>query len=113
MEEGSHSHRHVVAGCCAAVATQRWSHRPPQTSILSVTLLPCDADSIFHHQPTTSRFIVNLPQEELDSIERICFQIEQAHWFYEDFIRPQASHLPSYSLRKFSELVFKTNPLLS
>lgn len=61
----------------------------------------------------SSRFIVNLPPEELESIERICFQIEQAHWFYEDFIRPQASHLPSYTLRKFSEIVFKTSPLLS
>jgi hypothetical protein len=61
---------------------------------------------------TYSRFIVNLPDEELQSIERICFQIEQAHWYYEDFVRPQASHLPSFSLRKFSEIIFKTNPLL-
>lgn len=60
-----------------------------------------------------SRFIVNLPAEELESIERICFQIEQAHWYYEDFVRPQASHLPSYPLRKFCDLVFRTCPLLS
>lgn len=26
----------------------------------------------------SSRFIVNLPAEELSSIERICFQVEQA-----------------------------------
>ena len=26
----------------------------------------------------SSRFIVNLPQEELESEERVCFQIEQA-----------------------------------
>lgn len=63
--------------------------------------------------PSSSRFIVNLPAEELESIERICFQIEQAHWYYEDFVRPQASHLPSFSLRKFSEIVFSTNPLLA
>ena len=61
----------------------------------------------------SSRFIVNLPAEELESVERICFQIEQAHWYYEDFVRPQAAHLPSYSLRKFSEVVFRTCPLLS
>ncbi|KAI3484027.1 hypothetical protein L1887_53042 [Cichorium endivia] len=36
----------------------------------------------------SSRFIVNLPSDELSSIERICFQVEQAHWFYEDFLRP-------------------------
>jgi mRNA-decapping enzyme subunit 2 len=26
----------------------------------------------------SSRFIINLPAEELSSIERICFQVEQA-----------------------------------
>ncbi|KNE65775.1 hypothetical protein AMAG_09754 [Allomyces macrogynus ATCC 38327] len=35
-----------------------------------------------------SRFIINVPDEELASIERICFQIEQAHWYYEDFHCP-------------------------
>lgn len=64
------------------------------------------------YRTANSRFIVNLPDEELESIERICFSIEQAHWFYEDFVRPQASHLPSLSLRKFSELVFQSCPLL-
>ncbi|CAG8826762.1 3695_t:CDS:2, partial [Gigaspora margarita] len=37
----------------------------------------------------SSRFIINVPEEELASVERICFQIEQAHWFYEDFVREQ------------------------
>ncbi|RGB32604.1 hypothetical protein C1646_733994 [Rhizophagus diaphanus] len=36
----------------------------------------------------SSRFIINVPEEELASVERICFQIEQAHWFYEDFHCP-------------------------
>jgi mRNA-decapping enzyme subunit 2 len=26
------------------------------------------------------RFIINLPQEELASVERIIFQIEEGHW---------------------------------
>lgn len=44
---------------------------------------------------------------------RICFQIEQAHWFYEDFIREQNPHrLPSLSLRKFSKCIFDHCPLL-
>ncbi|KAF1355779.1 DCP2-domain-containing protein [Lizonia empirigonia] len=60
------------------------------------------------------RFIVNLPQEELLSVERICFQIEEAQWFYEDFIRPlDPRGLPSMHLRKFSQLMFQHCPLFS
>ncbi|KAI8847951.1 Dcp2, box A domain-containing protein [Chytridium lagenaria] len=59
-----------------------------------------------------SRFIINVPEEELSSIERICFQIEQAHWFYEDFIREENPRLPSFSLKNFSARFFKHCPLL-
>ncbi|KAK7540384.1 hypothetical protein IWX49DRAFT_577076 [Phyllosticta citricarpa] len=59
------------------------------------------------------RFIVNLPQEELESVERICFQVEEAHWFYEDFIRPLDASLPSLNLRNFCLLIFKHCPLFS
>jgi mRNA-decapping enzyme subunit 2 len=60
----------------------------------------------------SSRFIVNIPSEELASVARICFQIEQAHWFYEDFIREQNPVLPSLTLRKFSKRIFDHCPLL-
>jgi mRNA-decapping enzyme subunit 2 len=53
----------------------------------------------------SSRFIVNLPAEEQKSIERICFQVEQAHWFYEDFLRPLNPSLPSLALRRFSSFL--------
>lgn len=33
-----------------------------------------------------TRFILNLPASETESSERIFFQIEQAWWFYEDFL---------------------------
>ncbi|SCV74759.1 BQ2448_7788 [Microbotryum intermedium] len=59
-----------------------------------------------------ARFIVNLPTEELVSMDRICFQIEQAHWYYEDFVRPSALNphlLPSYGLKAFSLLMFKSH----
>ncbi|KAJ1555095.1 mRNA-decapping enzyme subunit 2 [Nowakowskiella sp. JEL0078] len=59
-----------------------------------------------------SRFIINVPDEELSSVERICFQIEQAHWFYEDFVREQNSRLPSLSLKSFSGKFFAQCPLL-
>lgn len=59
------------------------------------------------------RFIINLPQEELESVERICFQVEEAQWFYEDFVRPLDPDLPSLSLRVFCLRIFQHCPLLS
>nr|2A6T_A Chain A, Spac19a8.12 [Schizosaccharomyces pombe]2A6T_B Chain B, Spac19a8.12 [Schizosaccharomyces pombe] len=60
----------------------------------------------------SARFILNLPAEEQSSVERLCFQIEQAHWFYEDFIRAQNDQLPSLGLRVFSAKLFAHCPLL-
>ncbi|KAG4090738.1 hypothetical protein H8356DRAFT_1005118 [Neocallimastix lanati (nom. inval.)] len=60
----------------------------------------------------SSRFIINVPVEELSSIERICFQIEQAYWYYEDFAREQNSNLPYYNLKNFSAKFFRHCPLL-
>ncbi|KAI9829527.1 MAG: mRNA-decapping enzyme subunit 2 [Phylliscum demangeonii] len=59
------------------------------------------------------RFIVNIPQEELQSVERICFQVEEAQWYYEDFVRPLDPALPSLSLRNFCLRIFQHCPLLS
>ncbi|KAL1741869.1 Dcp2, box A domain-containing protein [Schizophyllum fasciatum] len=53
-----------------------------------------------------SRFILNLPPDELESLERVSFQVEQAHWYYEDFIREQNPSLPSLHLKKFSHMLF-------
>ncbi|KAK0646126.1 hypothetical protein B0T16DRAFT_412684 [Cercophora newfieldiana] len=59
------------------------------------------------------RFIINLPKEDLSSVARICFQVEEAQWFYEDFIRPQDPTLPSMSLRSFCLRIFQHCPLLA
>lgn len=59
------------------------------------------------------RFIINLPREELESVERICFQVEEAQWFYEDFIRPLDPNLPSMTLRVFALRIFQHCPLMS
>lgn len=59
------------------------------------------------------RFIINLPPEELASVERICFQVEEAQWFYEDFIRPLDPTLPSLNLKQFSLRIFQHCPLFS
>lgn len=60
----------------------------------------------------SARFIINLPEEELSSVTRICFGLEQAHWFYEDFFRPQHPTLPSVNLRAFTAALFSHCPLL-
>ncbi|OAA44876.1 mRNA decapping protein 2, Box A [Metarhizium rileyi] len=59
------------------------------------------------------RFIINLPQEDLSSVARICFQVEEAQWFYEDFIRPLDPTLPSMPLRTFCLRIFQHCPLLA
>jgi mRNA-decapping enzyme subunit 2 len=59
------------------------------------------------------RFIINLPEEDLSSVARICFQVEEAQWFYEDFIRPLDPTLPSMSLRTFCLRIFQHCPLLA
>ena len=59
------------------------------------------------------RFIINLPEEDLSSVARICFQVEEAQWFYEDFIRPLDPNLPSMSLRTFCLRIFQHCPLLA
>ncbi|PHH50270.1 mRNA decapping complex subunit 2 [Ceratocystis fimbriata CBS 114723] len=60
-----------------------------------------------------ARFIINLPAEDLSSMERICFHVEEAQWFYEDFIRPADPNLPTLTLRNFCAMIFKHCPLLA
>lgn len=60
----------------------------------------------------SARFIINLPEGELSSVTRICFGLEQAHWFYEDFFRPLYPALPSVNLRAFTAALFSHCPLL-
>ncbi|KAJ1918148.1 mRNA-decapping enzyme subunit 2 [Mycoemilia scoparia] len=60
-----------------------------------------------------SRFIINVPDEEAQAIERICFQIEQAHWFYTDYIQKTNPHLPAMNLKVFASKMFQHCPMLS
>ena len=61
-----------------------------------------------------ARFLYNLPESELNSSDRLFFQLEQAWWFYEDFIADVNPLLPHFAyLRTFSEKIFSHCPLLS
>ncbi|CDW52059.1 DCP2 and NUDIX domain containing protein [Trichuris trichiura] len=56
-----------------------------------------------------SRFLMNIPDEEKVDPVRVCFQIEQAHWFYVDFF---CGGECSCSLREFMSAIFAHCPFL-
>lgn len=58
------------------------------------------------------RFILNCPEEDLSTLERFFFQVEEAHWFYEDFARVSHPALPHMTLKSFVESLFLAVPLL-
>lgn len=66
-----------------------------------------------------TRFLLNVPQDELSTSERIFFQLEQAWWYYEDLIcdklEQETGHcpLPRFpNLKPFSKRLFEFSPLL-
>lgn len=60
-----------------------------------------------------TRFLYNLPESELNSPERLFYQIEQAYWYYEDFKADKFSHLPHFStLKAFATKIFNHCELL-
>jgi mRNA-decapping enzyme subunit 2 len=61
-----------------------------------------------------ARFLLNLPHEELATTDRIFFQLEQAWWFYEDFICDQSElNLPRFkNLKPFAIKMFEISPIL-
>ena len=61
-----------------------------------------------------TRFVLNLPEEELQSADRIFFQLEQAWWFYDDFYcDSNPDELVRFSsLKPFAKKMFAFSPLL-
>jgi mRNA-decapping enzyme subunit 2 len=60
----------------------------------------------------SSRFVMNLPDAQLDSFERLFFQLEQAHWFYDDFYSDKFAHLPKLRLKNFCFQFFQRHASL-
>lgn len=58
------------------------------------------------------RFVVNCPEEDLSSIERVFFQVEEAQWFYTDFIRQLNAAFPSMKMKGFAPRLLSKCPLL-
>lgn len=63
-------------------------------------------------QDLVVRFIINVPKEDLQTIERIFFQIEEAQWYYEDFVRELNPKLPSLKMPKFAQHIYEYCPQL-
>lgn len=59
------------------------------------------------------RFILNCPPEDLSSSSRFMFQVEEAHWFYEDFAREEDHELPYLSIYHFVKAIYCAVPYLS
>ncbi|KAL6446009.1 hypothetical protein ACFW04_000993 [Cataglyphis niger] len=61
----------------------------------------------------SSRFIINVPEEERKDLVRICFQIELAHWFYLDFYCTEENpKLRSCNMKEFATHIFQHIPFL-
>ena len=61
----------------------------------------------------SSRFIINVPEEERKDLVRICFQIELAHWFYLDFYcTDENPKLRPCGMREFATHIFFHIPFL-
>lgn len=58
------------------------------------------------------RFVVNVPEEDLSSIERVFFQVEEAHWFYLDYVRQLDPSLPSMKMKTFASKLLEKCPLI-
>ncbi|GAB2222732.1 hypothetical protein Droror1_Dr00016856 [Drosera rotundifolia] len=59
-----------------------------------------------------SRFVLNVPEEDHQSFERMLFVIEYAHWFYEDISVEKNPSLKSLTLREFTTLLFNNCEVL-
>ncbi|KAB2598065.1 mRNA-decapping enzyme subunit 2-like [Pyrus ussuriensis x Pyrus communis] len=59
-----------------------------------------------------SRFVLNVPKEDLQSFERLLFLVEYAHWFYEDNSVEKNPSLKSFSLKEFTSLLFNSCDVL-
>jgi hypothetical protein len=51
-----------------------------------------------------SRFVLNVPEEDQQSFERILFLVEYAYWYYEDNAVENDPKLKSLSLKEFTSL---------
>ncbi|KAF2537987.1 hypothetical protein F2Q68_00022827 [Brassica cretica] len=66
----------------------------------------CSVLMIFSIGFCLSRFVLNVPEEDQQSFERILFLVEYAYWYYEDNAVENDPSLKSLSLKEFTSLHF-------
>ncbi|XP_010534288.1 PREDICTED: mRNA-decapping enzyme subunit 2 [Tarenaya hassleriana] len=59
-----------------------------------------------------SRFVLNVPEEDQQSFERILFLVEYAYWYYEDNSVEKDPTLKSLTLKEFTSLLFNSCDVL-
>merc|ERR1711953_696271 len=60
-----------------------------------------------------ARFIIPMREEERRDLVRVCFLIEQAHWFYIDFYVNESHHkLAGSNMKEFAAHIFQHIPFL-
>ncbi|SCU85609.1 LADA_0D08548g1_1 [Lachancea dasiensis] len=58
------------------------------------------------------RFIINCPAEDFSSVERELFHVEEATWFYTDFVKILNPNLPNLKIKSFAQHVIKLCPMV-
>ena len=59
-----------------------------------------------------TRFLSTLPKKELSEANRLFFQLELAHWYYDDLLVDKYSNLPRYTgLKAFAKSLGEQSPL--
>lgn len=59
-----------------------------------------------------TRFLINVPDSAKKDYIRICFQIENAHWYYLDFYVNNDKNLKSCTIYEFATHLFQHSPFL-
>ncbi|CEP61806.1 decapping enzyme complex catalytic subunit LALA0_S04e01134g [Lachancea lanzarotensis] len=58
------------------------------------------------------RFIINCPPEDFSSVERELFHVEEANWFYTDFVKILNPNLPNLKIKSFAQHVIRLCPMV-
>lgn len=82
----------------------------PQANAANIKALVQNAKVLEVLDDLCMRFILNAPDEDFESVERLFFNIEEAYWFYADFsckkAKQEGSHLPNLSFSEFADAMF-------
>lgn len=57
-----------------------------------------------------TRFLLNAPQQHKSTTFRVCFELEQAYWFYLDVCREENPQLPHYKFVEFMKMMYDKFP---